>query len=79
MRIGRLFRYQTILGILSPVVAVLLAFVVGGIVILVFIKSYAFTPAAFVKLQEKGVPPGVLESLQTLKGKEFPNKSAFEK
>ena len=75
----KIFRYQTLLGILSPIVAVLLAFVVGGLIILVFIKSFVFTPAAFVKLQEKGVPTGVLESLQTLKGKEFPNQSAFEK
>jgi len=79
LKLGRLFRYQTILGILSPIVAVLLAFVVGGLIILVFIKSFVFTPAAFVKLHEKGVPAGVLESLQTLKGKEFPNQSAFEK
>jgi simple sugar transport system permease protein len=79
LRIGRLFRYQTILGILSPIVAVILAFVVGGLIILVFIKSFVFTPAAFVELQEKGVPAGVLESLQALKGQEFPNKAAFEK
>ncbi|MDB4264940.1 ABC transporter permease [bacterium] len=79
MKLGRFFRYQTILGILSPIVAVMLAFVVGGLIILVFIKSFVFTPAAFVKLHEKGVPAGVLESLQTLKGKEFPNQSAFEK
>jgi ABC-type uncharacterized transport system permease subunit len=79
LKLGRLFRYQTILGFLSPIVAVMLAFVVGGIIILVFIKSFVFTPAAFVKLHEKGIPAGVLESLQTLKGKEFPNKSAFEK
>jgi len=79
LKITRLFRYQTILGILSPIVAVMLAFVVGGLIILVFIKSFAFTPATFVALREKGVPGGVLESLQVLKGKELPNKSAFEK
>jgi len=79
LKLGRLFRYQTILGLLSPIVAVMLAFAVGGIIILVFIKSFVFTPAAFVTLHEKGVPAGVLASLQTLKGKEFPNKSAFEK
>ena len=77
MKVGRLFRYQTLLGILSPIVAVMLAFVVGGIIILVFIKSFSFTPADFVELQAKGVPAAVLESLQTLKGKEYPNKSAF--
>jgi hypothetical protein len=67
------------LGILSPVVAVMLAFVVGGIIILVFIKSFVFTPAVFVELQGKGVSAGVLKSLQILKGKEFSNKSALEK
>ena len=79
MKLGRFFSYQTILGILSPIVAVILAFAVGGLIILVFIKSFVFTPAAFVKLHDKGVPAGVMESLQALKGKEFPNKSAFEK
>ena len=79
MKITRLFRYQNILGLLSPIVAVLLAFVVGGLIILVFIKSFVFTPAAFVKLQEMGLPGAVLESLQALKGREFENQSAFEK
>ena len=79
MKVGRLFRYQTLLGILSPLVAVMLAFLVGGIIILVFIKSFVFTPAAFVELQSKDVPADVLVSLQALKGKEFSNKSAFEK
>jgi simple sugar transport system permease protein len=79
LKLGRFFRYQTILGILSPIVAVMLAFAVGGLIILVFIQSFVFTPAALMALPENGVPAGVLESLQTLKGKEFPNKSAFEK
>ena len=79
MKISQLFRYQTILGILSPLVAVLLAFVVGGFVILVFIKSFVFTPAALVKLQAAGIPVQVPESLQPLENKEFPNQSAFAK
>jgi len=79
LKVGRPFRYQTLLGILSPIVAVMLAFVVGGIIILVFIKSFVFTPAAFLELPGKGVPAGVIVSLQALKGKEYPNKSAFEK
>ena len=56
-----------------------MAFVVGGIIIWVFIKSFIFTPAAFVGLKEKAVPAGVIQNLQVFKGKEFPNKSAFEK
>ena len=74
-----LFRYQTILGILSPIIAVILAFVVGGIVIWLFIKSFVFTTAVFVELEEKGVPASIIQSLQVFEGKEFPNKSAFEK
>ncbi len=73
------FRYQTLLGILSPILAVIMAFVVGGIIIWVFIKSFVFTPAAFMGLKEKAVPAGVIQNLQVFKDKEFPNKSAFEK
>jgi simple sugar transport system permease protein len=79
MKIGRLFQYKTLLGIFSPIVAVILAFIVGAIIILVFIKSYALTETAFTVLENKGVPIAVLDSLQTLKDKEFPNKSTFEK
>lgn len=79
MKRARFFRYQTLLGVLAPLVAVVLAFAVGAIVILVFIKSYAFTPEAFAQLKAKGLPSGVLESLQPLNGKEFPNRSAFDK
>ncbi len=56
-----------------------MAFVVGGIIIWVFIKSFVFTPAAFVGLKEKAVPASVIQNLRVFKGKEFPNKSAFEK
>ena len=79
MRFSRFFRYQTLLGILSPILAVIMAFVVGGIIIWVFIKSFVFTPAAFMGLKEKAVPAGVIQNLQVFKDKEFPNKSAFEK
>jgi simple sugar transport system permease protein len=78
MSLKTLFRYQTLLGIVSPIIAVLVAFVVGGIIILVFIKSYAFTPIAIGELQASGVPADVLEKLKTFEGKEFSNKSAFE-
>ncbi len=78
MELDRLFRYQTLLGILSPVLAVILAFVVGGVIIWVFIKSFVFEPRTFEGLLAKNVPAGVIENLQVFKGKEFPNKSAFE-
>jgi ABC-type uncharacterized transport system permease subunit len=77
--LDRFLRYQTLLGVLSPLVAVVLAFVVGGVVILVFIKSYVFSPGALDALATRGLPAEVGERLQPLKGREFPNRSAFEK
>jgi ABC-type uncharacterized transport system permease subunit len=37
------------------------------------------TEKSFAALAEKGLPPAVLNSLQPLKGEEYPNKSEFEK
>ncbi|MDH3884394.1 MAG: hypothetical protein OET63_09275, partial [Desulfobacterales bacterium] len=79
LNFGRFFRLKTLLGIIAPIVAVITAFVVGAIVILVFIKSFELTESTFIHLAEKGVPAAVLDNLQVLKGKEYPNKSEFEK
>jgi len=79
LKLGRFFRLKTLLGILSPVAAVVMAFVVGAIIILVFIKSFALTEKSLAGLSEKGVPAAVLNSLQPLKGIEYPDKSEFEK
>ena len=79
LKLSRIFQFKTLLGIISPIVAVITAFVVGALVILVFIKSFELTESAFVRLAEKGVPAAVLDNLQVLKGKEYPNKSTFEK
>jgi len=78
-KLGRIFKFKALLGIISPIVAVITAFVVGAVIILVFIKSFELTESTFEGLAEKGVPAAVLDNLQVLKGKEYPNKSAFEK
>jgi general nucleoside transport system permease protein len=78
-KLNRFFRFKTLLEILSPVIAVVMAFVVGALIILVFIKSFTLTEKTFAALSEKGVPAAVLSSLQSLKGKEFSDRSEFEK
>jgi simple sugar transport system permease protein len=78
LKIGQIFKYKTLLGILSPIVAVILAFVVGAIIILVFIKSYTLTESTLAVLEKEGIPAAILKNLQTLQGKEYPNHSAFE-
>jgi ABC-type uncharacterized transport system permease subunit len=79
LKLSRFFRFKTLLGLLSPIVAVVMAFVVGALIILVFIKSYALTEKDFTELTEKGLPQAVLSSLQSLKGKEYPARSEFVK
>jgi ABC-type uncharacterized transport system permease subunit len=79
LKLNRVFRLKTLLGIFSPVVAVVMAFVVGAVIILVFIKSFALAEKSFAGLAEKGVPALVLNSLQPLKGIEYPDRSEFEK
>lgn len=79
LNLSRLFEFKTLLGIFSPIVAVVMAFVVGAIIIMVFIKSFVVTESTLIRLTEKGVPVAVIENLQSLKGKEYPNRSAFEK
>ncbi len=79
LKFGRLFEFKTLLGVFSPILAVVMAFVVGAIIIMVFIKSFVVTESTLIRLSEKGVPTAVIEGLQSLKGKEFPNRSAFEK
>ena len=42
-KLGRIFKFKALLGIISPIVAVITAFVVGAVIILVFIKSFELT------------------------------------
>ena len=75
LKIAQLFRFKILLEIISPMVAVFMAFVVGAIIILLFIKSYALTDTVLVDLTEKGVPTAVIDNLGILKIKDYPNKS----
>ncbi|MDB4443804.1 ABC transporter permease [bacterium] len=78
-RIRQIFMYKTLMEILAPIIAVVLAFVTGGIIILVFISSFTLTENAFLRLEEKGVPSAMLAELLKIKNKEFADKSAFIK
>lgn len=69
--------YKTLMGILSPIIAVVLAFVAGGIIILVFISSFTLSESSFLRLQEKGVPTAVLQELEALREIEYSEKDVF--
>jgi simple sugar transport system permease protein len=71
--------YKTLMGILSPIVAVVLAFAAGGIIILVFISSFILTESSLMRLEAKGVPTAVIHKLNEMKDIEYSNKAEFEK
>ena len=67
------------MGIVAPIVAVFFAFVVGGIIILVFVTSFSLTESSLLSLQETGIPSAILADLRTLKGKDYADKNEFER
>jgi simple sugar transport system permease protein len=71
--------YKTLLGVFAPVVAVALAFVVGGLIILIFIKSYSLSDGSFKNLKSRGIPNVIIDKLKTITGKDYSDKHAFEK
>jgi ABC-type uncharacterized transport system permease subunit len=79
LKLNRFFKFKALLGIFSPVVAVVMAFIVGAIIIVVFIKSFVLTEKSFAALSARGVPAAVISRLQPMKGIEYPDKAEFEK
>jgi simple sugar transport system permease protein len=76
--LSRILRLKAVIGILTPIVAILMAFVVSGLIILIFITTYTLTDDVLVTLKEKGIPAEVVEKLHPLKHKEFTQKDVFQ-
>lgn len=74
---GKIFSYYGLLNILAPVIAMIVAFVVGGIVILLFISTFSLTDASLPKLIKKGLPQTTIEDLMVLKDKDYTDKNEF--
>lgn len=78
-KISRIFLHKTLMGIVAPIVAVFFAFVVGGIIIVVFVTSFSLTETSLLSLQETGLSGALLADLRALKGKNYSDKSEFER
>jgi ABC-type uncharacterized transport system permease subunit len=65
------------MGFLTPIVAVTLALIAGGIIILVFITSFKLTDQSLESLKEEGLPTATLAKLKSLKNKNYINKDEF--
>jgi len=68
-----------LMGILTPIVAVTLALIVGGIIILVFITSFKLTDQSLETLKAKGFPENTITKLKSLKNKGYVTEAEFAK
>lgn len=78
-KIGQIFTYKMLMGILTPIVAVTLALIVGGIIIVVFITSFKITDQSLESLKVKGLPETTITKLTPLKNKVYATKGEFVK
>ncbi len=67
------------MGIVAPIVAVVMAFVVSGFIILAFITTYSLNDETLGKMARAGVPPQVVKKLDLISGKDFTQKDEFIK
>ncbi len=74
----QLLTHKALMGILTPVIAIVLALIVGGLIILIFITSFRLTDASFGQLDQQGISADVLKSLEAIKNKEYANKRELE-
>jgi general nucleoside transport system permease protein len=73
------FTQRVILGFLTPIIAIILALIVSGVIILVFITSYRLSDEAWQTLQTQDVPAEALAGIESLKGKDYATRAEFEK
>jgi len=77
-KLKALLEQEAVLGILTPIIAITLALVVGGFIILIFITGFEFNEASLVKLQKQGLSADMLKTLDAFKGKEYSSKADFD-
>ncbi|MDJ0780576.1 MAG: ABC transporter permease [Desulfosarcinaceae bacterium] len=73
----RLLGSKALMGVLAPLVAVFLAFVVSGLIILVFITTYSLSDRDLQRLAEVGLPAELTAELGVMSDQVFPRREAF--
>ncbi len=81
-RIDKILTQKTVIGVLTPVIAIVLALLVGGVIIFVFITSFHLTDEVFARLETKlaqqGFSSEILTSIESLKGQEYASRTDLE-
>ena len=70
--------HKAIMGILTPIIAITLALVAGGFIILIFITGYDFTDDSLARLKTQGLPDEILETLEGFRGRSYSSSSDFD-
>jgi ABC-type uncharacterized transport system permease subunit len=77
--LSRLLRSKVFMGLVAPVLAVIMAFAVCGLIILVFITGYDLNQKALDRLARAGLPVQVIQKLEPALDEEFGQEVAFDK
>ena len=76
--LARFMRSRVFMGLLAPILAVFMAFVVCGLIILVFITGYNLDDRAVEGLVQAKVPAKIIQQLEPILEEEFAEEEAFE-
>jgi general nucleoside transport system permease protein len=76
--IRKMFTQQAIIGVLTPIIAVILALLTGAVIIVVFITSYYLGDEVLTELAAKDVPAEVLASVAPLRNRQYASRQDFE-
>ena len=73
-----LLERKAIMGILTPIIAITLALVAGGGIILIFITGYEFTEDSLVELKTQQLPSEILKTLENFTGRTYSSSTDFD-
>ena len=73
-----LLERKAVMGILTPIIAISLALVVGGFIILIFITGYEFTGDSLAELKAQQLPADILETLESFTGRVYTSSTDFD-
>jgi ABC-type uncharacterized transport system permease subunit len=76
---SRIVRSETFMNGVASLLAVVMAFVVAGILILAFITTYSVNPESLAKMRTHGVPDALLEKIDKFAAKDFTQRKGLDK
>jgi hypothetical protein len=74
---SRIVRSETFMNGVASLLAVVMAFVVAGILILAFITTYSVNPESLAKMRTHGVPDALLEKIDKFRPRTLPKEKAW--